>query len=515
VSWIAAWALVASSLLCAGRASADPVDADEDGNPDETFAIRAGADLGFGAIERGDYVLLDASVYLRVWNIRADVWAPLRFLFDGFTFVTEDWSQPRDANRVFRCVRLDVGDYEQPEDRYDPTCEAYPNRAGRGLHDRIYFSLRVAPLQGVSLGHETLVFNFRGQRDLQRPQLGVVSDLIVSDWLSAQAYLDDVTNPGVMVARAVLRPTILITGDNWDETPDDFVIGVTYAGDFQAPLYRQTAFGRPLVDPQTGDARFTRDTLAAVGVDTHYTYYWGLGDRTAPQIGFMVYGDFNAFPEIADAFGFHAGLRFTYRHEGWQVFLGGEYRITGNRYLPEYFDTEYVSRAQQFLLTPELRGLPGLDPYVTKYGYMLSRPDGAFHSGQIYGNVVIPIPLDDRGNQSPLPIGFFLEDADGPANASVSLSVGPFRFDQLVVAAQYLRRNFDDWSQMFSLDGTLVRLLGRVYLGPSNAAPGSFDEILQNVHLDLRFDRRWFQTFQGDLAETNDFAVTVGFTAGT
>jgi hypothetical protein len=152
---------------------------------------------------------------------------------------------------------------------------------------------------------------------------------------------------------------------------------------------------------------------------------------------------------------------------------------------------------------------------VTKYGYMLSRPDGFFHSGQIYGNVVIPIPLDDRGNYAPLPIGFFLEDADGPANASVSLSAGPFRFDQLVIAGQYLRRNFDDWSQMFALEGTLIRLLGRLYLGSSNAAPGSFDEILSHMHLDMRFDRRWFQTRQGDLAETNDFALTVGFTAGT
>jgi hypothetical protein len=68
---------------------------------------------------------------------------------------------------------------------------------------------------------------------------------------------------------------------------------------------------------------------------------------------------------------------------------------------------------------------------------------------------------------------------------------------------------------MFELDGTLIRLLGRFYLGSSHAEPGSVDEILQNVHLDLRFDRRFFQTRQGDLAETNDFAITVGFTAGT
>jgi hypothetical protein len=501
--------------LAASTARASPVDADEDGNPDENFAVRAGADLGFGAIERGAYVLVDATIYARIWNVRADLWAPLRFLLDGFTFVDEDYSRPRDINRVFRCVRLDVGDYEQPEDRYDPTCDAYPQRTGQGFHGRTYFSLRVTPLQNVSLGNETLVFNYRSQRDVARPQLGAVANLVVSDWMQADAYLDDITNPGVLVGRAFVRPTILLTGDNWDETPDDFVVGVTYAGDFQAPLYRQTVFGRPLVDPETGDARFTRDTLFAVGVDTHYTYLWGLGERDAPRVGLMAYADFNAFPKISDSFGFHGGLRFVYRHQGWEIRLGGEYRLTGNRYLPEYFDSEYVYRAQQFLLTPELRGLPGLDPYVTKYGYMLSRPGGFFHSGQIYGLVVFPIPLNNRGPYSPLPVSFFMEDAEGPANASVSFTAGPFRIDQLIVFGQYLRRNFDDWSQMFSPDGTLIRVLGRFYFGSSNARPGSFDEVLQNVHLDLRFDHRWFQTNQGDLAETNDLALTIGFTGGS
>ncbi len=517
--WVASFLLVGGAALALASgpsvARASPVDADEDGNPDETFAVRAGADLGLGTIERGDYLLVDATVYFRVWNVRADLWAPLRFLLGDFGLVEDDWRQGRDFARIFRCVRLDVGDYEQPEDRYDPTCAAYPNRRGLGSHERVYFSLRVTPLDGVSLGNETLVFNYRSQRDVARPQLGSVAELVVEDWLGAEAYLDDVINPGVMVARAYVRPTILLTGDHWDETADDFVVGVTYAGDFQAPLYRQTAFGRPLVDPETGDARFTRDTLAAVGVDTHYTYYWGLGDRDAPRIGLMAAADFNAFPEIDDAYGLHAGLRFLFVHNGWTIFLGGEYRLSGNRYLPEYFDTEYVSRAQQFLLTPELRGLPGVDPYVTKYGYMLSRPSGNFHSGQLFGRVVFPIPLNDRGDHAPLPLGFFLEDAEGPANASVSITLGPFRIDQFVAAAQYLRRNFDDWSQMFELDGTLISLLGRLYLGSPDAPSGSLDEILSNLHVDLRFDRRWFQTIEGDLAETNDFTVSLGFTAGS
>jgi hypothetical protein len=192
---------------------------------------------------------------------------PLRFLVEGFTFYDEDWNDPRDFTRIGRCVRLDLGNDTHPADEYDPTCDPY-GWDGHGLHDRLSFSLRLEPLQGVTLGHGSLMFQYRNSRDLERPQLGVHSSLILYDWGSAEFVLDDITNPGVMAGHVELRPAILITGDDRDRTPDDLVVSVTYAGDFQAPLYRQTAFGRPLVDPQTGDARFTRDSLAAIGCST-------------------------------------------------------------------------------------------------------------------------------------------------------------------------------------------------------------------------------------------------------
>jgi hypothetical protein len=522
---LAAMFVLTATVLATGAGTAraqprpapSPADTDGNGEPDETFAIRGGLNVGFGAIERGDYVLFDVTALVRVWNVRADLWVPLRFYTADFGFVSEDWDDARDFTRIGRCVRLDLGDYQHPADEYDPTCDPYgwgPN----GIHDRIYFSLRLEPLQGVTLGHGSLMFQYRSSRDLERPQLGVHSNFLLRDWGSAELVLDDITNPAVMAGRIEVRPIQLITGDDWDRTPDDFVVAATFAADVQAPLYRQTAFGRPLLD-QYGNARFTRDALAAFSADVHYIYFWGLSGEEqaegAPEMGLMAFADWVSFPEVQDSHALHAGARFLFKDDGWELAIGAEYRLTGNRYLPEYFDTEYVSRAQQFLLTPELRTLPGLDPYITKYEYMLSLPGGTRHGGQIYGQLTIPVPVNAGGGISPLPVGLFFEEAEGPANASVAFWIGPFQMDQLIVAAQYMRRNFDDLVQMFELDGTLIRLLGRFYLGSSHAEPGSVDEILQNVHLDLRFDRRFFQTRQGDLAETNDFAITVGFTAGT
>lgn len=519
ISSVGRLSLVAALLMTLPRvAEAQPVDADEDGQPDQAVAVRGGVDLGFGAIERGDYVLINATGLLRIWNIRTDFWVPLRFLTEDFSFVTEDWSNARDFLRIGRCIRLDVGDYTPPEDTYDASCAPY-RWEGHGLHDRSYLSLRLEPIDGVTLGHGSLMFQYRSSRDLARPQLGAHMNVLLSDWGNVETLVDDIVNPGVFAGRVELRPAILVTGDNWDETPDDFVLGLSYAGDFQAPLYRQTAFGRPIVDAETGDALFTRDALSAINADLHYTYYWGLSEDEqnagAPKIGFNVFADYVTFVDVEDSHALHTGLHFLFKQSGWEVALGGEFRFTGNRYLPEYFDTEYVSRSQQFLLTPEQRRLPGLNPYITKYEYMLSRPGGTYASGQAYGQVIIPVPMGEEGNSSPLPIGFFLEDASGPANASVAFWIGPFQVDQLIVAGQYLRRNFDDLSQMFGLEGTLISLLGRYYLGSASAEPGSMSALLQSVHLDARFDRRWFQTIEGDLAETNDLSVTIGFTAGT
>jgi hypothetical protein len=489
-----------------GVAVAQQGDGDEDWG-----AFRVGADVGFANLENQQYLAVNAEGMVRAGPVRLDFAVPLRFNEQGFR--TRDYDDPRDFMRLGRCLRLDAGDYTRGPDTYDPSCERL-SWQGHGLHDRVYFSARVAPLTGITLGHGSLVYGYRNSLDLERPQLGGQVNFSLYDWGGADLFIDDITRPGLLGGRVFIRPQSLFFGENWDETPDELVIGFTALSDVSAPLHRMTAFGRGLVD-SSGDALFIRDQVNVVGVDVHYMYLWNLGDRSAPQIGLFGFADYNHFLDIEDANALHAGLRFVLIDEntGWDVRAGAEYRLTGGRYLPEYFDADYTIQSQRFGLTPDALALPGVGLHTTQLEYILSRPGGFQHALQAYLSVQIPIPANG-GAYNPLPIAAFLEDGEGPANASISFLAGPFQIDQLAVMGLYQRRNFDDFTDMFDLDGTLIRLLGRFYFGSPSDPPGSFGEIMQHVHIDVRYDHRFFQNPQGEFDQTHDFVATVGFSAG-
>jgi hypothetical protein len=321
-----------------------------------------------------------------------------------------------------------------------------------------------------------------------------------------------VTRPGVLGGRLNLRPLQVFLGLNDDATPDELDVGVTLVGDVDAPLHRMTAFGRGLQD-ENGDALFVRDTVGAIGVDVSYTYLANPGDVTRPRVGVFLFADVNHFLGLGDATAVEGGARFVVhnRTTGWHFRLGAEARLLGNRFVPEYFDADYTIQSQRYALNDDALAQPGVDPLTTKLEYLRSLP-GGFTWG-LQGYLLLEIPAPDRHHL--VPIRAFLEDADGPVNASVSLVVGPYRMEQVSAMALYQRRGFDDLSGILSLDGTLIRLLGHVVLGHPDAEPGTLEGVLRFFYVDLRFDRRYFQTPQGDFRETNDFVLTAGFNAGT
>lgn len=470
-----------------------------------------GAGPGIASIETRSYFELNTTAMVRFGHpraqFRADVWVPLRFRTSDFAFRTEDWDELRDYARVGQCIRLDLGDQTPGPDRFDPTCQPH-GWADGGLHDRVYSSTRVYPLAHESMGHGTLVNNYRASMDLARPELGVASDLIVRDWGGIDYLMGNVTQARFMAARAYLRPANAFFGRNWDETPDDFEIGVTWAADLNAPLHLQTVFGEPLVD-RRGDARFFRDDFHAIGIDTHYLYimnYTDDGDR--PLVGFFAFADYNRFTNLEDGDGVHAGLRLVVKKDRWDFRLGGEFRWVGHRYYPAVFDTDYVVRSQRFALTDDALSLPGVTTQTTLQEYLRSQPGGHTWSFQSYMSLEIPLGAADAGNT--LPLVMYFEDTEGKANASAGLVVGPFRIGRVLLMGQALRRNFDGVRDLFALDGTLLRARARWFLG-SEQNPTS---IWNHFVLDARFDRRYFQTLQGDFAQTNDFELTFNYVSG-
>jgi hypothetical protein len=142
--------------------------------------FRGGGDLGFARLEDGNFLSVNAEALLRVWNFRLGLAAPLRFDLTGSSVLRQrDWDEARDAARVARCLRFDIGNFDRPPDRYDPTCDSYDFSGNR--FDRVYFSTRLTPLRNVKLGHGTLVNGFRNSFDPDHPALGIDSEFLLWD----------------------------------------------------------------------------------------------------------------------------------------------------------------------------------------------------------------------------------------------------------------------------------------------------------------------------------------------
>lgn len=529
-------ALTARRLLSTVTAAALGMFAVDADAQERTTVFRVGADLGVSRVSREMFWQVNATGLFRVGPVRTDFYVPLRFRMDDFAFREADYDSARDVLRVVQCTRLDLGDFDPAPDRHDPTCERYRWRGG--LHDRTYFSARLAPIRELSFGHGTLVTDYNNSLDPNTPQLGAQVDGLLRDIGEVRGFIDDVINPRLMGANVVLRP-LQAAGQNWDETPDDFVLRAGVVSDLAAPLRVRGAFGQTLRDAQ-GNVQQTTAGLTAVTADAHYLYLWydcvtpGNGQCEASRdVGLFAFADYNRFLEVTDADGAHAGIRFRYRireryrqmegqrlsgngamFDTWEIDLGAEGRYMGNRYLPGYFDGNYSVQSQQFALNSDARNFLGSDALSTsKLEYLLSRPLGRTWGWQAFMRFMIPIPTAAGEPPTRLPITLWAEDAAGPLRTSISATVGPVRLDQVIVGAQFLRRNFDSFENIFSLDGALIRVIGAVYLSSSQSRRAN-DSFLNNLMVNFSYTRRFLQEHSGELTATNDFLVTLGSSLG-
>jgi hypothetical protein len=524
---------VVASLVCAA-AMATPTAAHA--NNERFTAFRVGADLGYARIATENYAQLNATGLLRLGPARLDFYVPLRFRLTDFALRQEDWADARDYLRTVRCARVDIGDYVRPQDQYDPSCEAYEGTGG--LHDRWYFSARFAPLRALDLGHETLVTGFNNSLDPNRPQVGGIINAIFRDWGYAHFFTDDISNPQVLAANAALRP-MQILGQNWDETPDDLELAASVVSDINAPVRVRGAFGRPLRD---GDGNLQTRNASLTALSAH-AHYWRLFDACTEQgsagctamrrMGFFAFADYNRFVGVDDGDALHTGARFWYRTRGmysrydgraldrargfdvFKVSIGAEYRFMGNRYLPGYFDGNYSVQREQFALNDQARSALGTDALtVTKLEFLLQQPAGRSHAFSAYAQVVIPVPTAEGEPPSPLPITLWIEDGGGPLRTSASATVGPFRLDQVSIGAQILRRNFDGLENLFSLDGSLIRVVGSVFLSSAQRRRSPQASILDNLMVNFSWNRRFLRNESGALDTTNDLFISLGTSAG-
>jgi hypothetical protein len=481
-------------------------------------AVRGGGDVGLASLEGENFLAVNAELLLRIWNFRFDVAAPLRFnVGRSFALRERDWDEGRDFARIPRCMRLDLGDYDRPAERYDPTCTAYQHNGPQ--FDRLYFSTRISPLWNVTLGHGTLMNSFRNSFDPDHPALGINTEFELWDWLKVNYILDDITKPRVTGGRISFWPMQIFSGRDrewsWDSRPDEFELGFTAVADTNAPLSLQTAFGRPIIDSQN-NLHYNGRPIGAFAADAHYFYVFGYGDESAKwKVALYGAADYVRFLAIDDMDMLNVSARFVAlnREDGWDIRLGGDYRNIGSRFIPGYFDANYSVNSQQFALTAATQSvLRDASLTTTKLQYALSRPAGRAHGFRAWASAQVPIPLS-RTRFAPLPIMLYFEDSQLPADATVLLGVGPVQIDQLIAGAQFVRRNFSGIQDLFSLDGTLVRVFGQLFLGPQDQR--GRNNPLSKFFINVRYDRRWNLLDDGAFAVTNDFQAGIGFAAGT
>lgn len=517
-------------LPSVARAQSTESDAPAAGERYTTF--RVGADLGYATINHENFFTVNATGLMRIYALRLDFWVPLNFHTTDFSLRQEDWQTAADYVRVARCLRLDVGDLDRPADTFDPNCDPYDWEGG--LHNRTYLSARLSPVRGVDFGHGTLLAGFNNSIDPNNPQLGGRLDFIARDWGDAQFVLDDVLNPRILAGRVTLRPDIVLLGRNWDETPDDFQLGASVVGDLAAPLHVATAFGRAVLDGRQ-NLQFSTTHLTALNFDAHYWYQLTSSDgETVNRTRIMAYMDYNRFLEADSADAFHGGARFNWFQgsnyardshgqampggsrfvKTWQFSAGVEARYMGGRYLPEYFDANYMVQSQQFALNQQTQAALGPSGFTTtKLEYLLAQPGGYNFGLQGYLQVVIPVPTASGQAPSPLPITLTAEDSAAPNSAAVTLTAGPYRMDQLLVTARFVRRNFAGLDHVASLDGAVIQVISQILLGnPRN--PANSNNLLSNMALNFRYDRRFFLGGTGQYQTTDDFLVTLGTSTG-
>lgn len=516
--------LCAAAVAAPGLAQPEPPAEER-----QAVAFRAGADLGVSRLSNETYWQLNATALLRLGPVRFDLAAPLRFSVGEFRFREEDYAQPRDAVRALRCARIDLGDYAERPDRYDPSCEAYrdPDHVNPG----IYGSLRVLPLRNITLGHGTLFGGFSNSLDPNRPQAGAQLDLLWQETGHAHFVVDDVTHPRVFGGTVAFRPVQYDLSRPETRNTSELQVSAGVFGDREAPLHVRGAFGVPARDPD-GNLAAATTGLTAVTVDAHYMQ---LLDACAARSDLLcntflfAHVDYNRFLEVEDGDGLHAKAEVRFDlHERlrgapgddevawrptWGIHAGGEYRNLGSRYQPTYFDGNYSVQREQFAVTSDARNALGADALTTtKLEWLLARPLGREHGFQGYLQVFFPIPTSAGRAPSRLPVTVRVEDASGPLRAAVSAEVGPFRMDQVALGAEFLRRNFDSLGDVFSLDGALIRVNGTVFLAPQSG-PGAGASLLSGMTVNLFYNRRFLRDPNGSLNATNDFMVTLGTSA--
>jgi hypothetical protein len=364
-------------------------------------------------------------------NLRARLQAPLRLRVldrgssDGGLWRRRDWDEPGDYLKFLR--RLEYGS------------------SSEAAH------VRLGELGSVVLGHGTTVNHYFNSVTPDHYRLGLQASY-EGDQAGGEVLVSDLVRPELFAGRVYVRPATFVHGANWWRR---LSVGASLVTDVTAPSRLQrSGTKRPLVGPtrrpEVGSGRAT----AIGGLDIE------LQAVRTDQVGVTPYADFNHHFGLGR--GLHTGVDLKVA-PGDRLAINSrlEYRLLGNRYLPDYVGPLYeIDRYQlsgwgALLPEPKLKIAAGLD-------------DGPRHGiyGELEANVGDMVTMSGAMAQH-----------EGTANGWARLGLQASILDRGRIGAFYYRHGFDAVSNMFDSDGAFFVAESRVTIWGPLYAKGAYSRL--------------------------------------
>lgn len=400
-----------AGLLCAVGLLVALVGGAPEAQAEDGFRASVFGRVGFGQLGEDYFLLTTPGAVLRYDALAAAIAAPLRFRVideganDDGVLRDRDWDEASDFARIVPFI-----DYGE---RSDP----------------LY--VHVGQLTGVTLGHGTIVDRYYNSVDVDHYQGGVELHYD-GEVAGVEAMLDNVVDPNLGAARAFVRPLAMLdVGYPWR----GLELGVTYAGDFQAPdVLLLDADGRRTLTGH-GELAATSTIVNVYGVDLGWEVV-----RT-DFIALTPYVDGNFLDRMGG--GLQSGLLMSFRLPAdTLLFSRLEYRYLSHQYSAAYVNSLYEIERYRFA-----SGAP-------KIRHLVDSGDGPGRHG-FFGE--LGVLLVER-----VSLTLTYEDYEGDGNSSVSLRLRLPWLGPVMVQAYYAKRGMSAGSDLVDLDGMLLLAEARV-----------------------------------------------------
>jgi hypothetical protein len=351
-------------------------------------------------------------------------------------------------------------------------------RSVRYGHKRAPLYAQYGLLYGATVGHGTVVDRYNNSLDQSQPRAGLALD-VNTRWGGFESLIGDLTDPAASVAgaRAYVRPL----GGADRPLMSRWAVGVSVFGDRTAPRSLKQDAGKTVVGEDGLPVAEAAAPFTVYGIDSEFEVF------SNDVLQLVPYTDLNFQPA---GNGWHTGVMGRFRFPVFgalKLWSRLEYRLLQPGYIPEYFDAAYDLQRYAYPVTAagDLTPKAAAGTQLAASGNDLR---GSYY-GEASADLLGVFQLGAYHSRTP----------SIPNSGSLVVFATVPAFQKLKLSAYYLKKNFDGWNEIATLDDRSA-LTGQ-------ALYKLFDAPLP-TYLSALFQRRWTtDTGTGSLQAANSWSV--------